>query len=45
MPVSSLPSGLGAPNEIRASHLISALSYALDLTEGQPTGDTRFRAV
>jgi putative nucleotidyltransferase with HDIG domain len=36
---SSLPSGLeAAPHEVRASHLISALSYALDLTEGQPPG-------
>jgi putative nucleotidyltransferase with HDIG domain len=35
---SSLPSGLETPHEIRASQLISALSYALDLTEGQPPG-------
>jgi putative nucleotidyltransferase with HDIG domain len=27
-----------ATQEVRASHLISALSYALDLTEGQPLG-------
>lgn len=43
MPFSSLPAekiegGLTGPPEVRASHLISALSYALDLTEGQPLG-------
>src|SRR5580692_8574335 len=37
VPLSSAE-GTEAPSSIRLSEIISALSYALDLTEGQPMG-------
>ena len=34
------PAPSAAPSQIRLSHMLSALSYALDLTEGHPPGHT-----